>query len=155
MPFVLIIIAILLIVINYRALKKEDKSFDKILGEREEGVNDHDIEIAKLRREFSETILELQLEIERLKAIKNSSEDNDNRIDILDLDIDTDDEDYTEAKVEHNEETETKNPSKNVISDKARAVKELLDRGFTDDQICEELAIGKGEVLLIKGLYRK
>ncbi|GKU23593.1 hypothetical protein [Clostridium folliculivorans] len=148
MPFVLIIIGVLLITINYRALKKEDGSFEKILEQRGERVEEHDIEIGNLRREFSETILELQLEIERLKAIKNSEESDDNKSGAIDYRID-DEVPYEEPV------SVTKNSNKNMISDKARSVKELLDKGFTDDQICEELAIGKGEVLLIKGLYKK
>ncbi|GFZ30947.1 hypothetical protein CSC2_14730 [Clostridium zeae] len=148
MPFVLIIIGVLLIIINYRALKKEDGSFEKILEQRGERVEEHDIEIGNLRREFSETILELQLEIERLKAIKNSEESVDNKSGAIDYRID-DEASYQESV------SMTKNSNKNMISDKARSVKELLDKGFTDDQICEELAIGKGEVLLIKGLYKK
>ncbi|GFP77075.1 hypothetical protein [Clostridium fungisolvens] len=148
MPFVLIIIGVLLITINYRALKKEDGSFEKILEQRGERVEEHDIEIGNLRREFSETILELQLEIERLKAIKNSEEPDDNKSGTIDYRID-DEASYEESV------SVTKNSNKNMISDKARSVKELLDKGFTDDQICEELAIGKGEVLLIKGLYKK
>jgi hypothetical protein len=148
MPFVLIIIGILLIIINYRALKKDDGSFEKILKQRGETVEDQDIEIGKLRREFSETILELQLEIERLKAIKSSEESDDNKSVALDYRID--DEAIYEEPVSTAENSKT-----NMISDKARSVKELLEKGFTDDQICEELAIGKGEVLLIKGLYKK
>ncbi|MBK1812903.1 hypothetical protein JHL18_19970 [Clostridium sp. YIM B02505] len=148
MPVVLIIIGVILIIINYRALKKEDGSFEKILEERGERVEEHDIEIANLRREFSETILELQLEIERLKAIKNSEEPDDNKSGTIDYRID-DEVSYEESV------STTNNSNTNMISDKARSVKELLDKGFTDEQICEELAVGKGEVLLIKGLYKK
>lgn len=72
MPFFLIIIGIVLIVINIKALKKEDNSFENILKNKEEKIENYEIDIAKLRREFSETLTELQREIYDLKAeLKN------------------------------------------------------------------------------------
>ena len=40
-------------------------------------------------------------------------------------------------------------------SEKQKKVKVLLDKGLSDDEICEKLSIGKGEILLIKNLLIK
>ena len=42
----------------------------------------------------------------------------------------------------------------NLKSNKLEKVKLLLENGLTDDKICEELSIGKGEVLLVKSLLK-
>ena len=64
LPIFIIILGIVLILLNYRIIKKEDKSFEKIL-EREENTNfrDYDVEIIKIRKDMAETVLELQKEI--------------------------------------------------------------------------------------------
>jgi hypothetical protein len=45
--------------------------------------------------------------------------------------------------------------SAKVDSNKTASIKKLLSEGFTEEQICHELAVSKGEVLLVKGLYKK
>lgn len=64
----LIVIGILLIVLNVNAIKKEKRSFSSALKNEEENMTDYQIEIGKFRREFSETVLELQKEIEGLRS---------------------------------------------------------------------------------------
>lgn len=139
MPFVIIVIGIILIVVNYRALKRENKSFSSILLDKEATLSEEEIEIVKLRREFSETVLELQLEIERLKAIKKDTDNNDNKTNTLDTETFESDETFA---------------SEVINVDKVNSVKELLDEGLSEEEVCEKLAIGKGEVLLIKNLYK-
>lgn len=64
----LLFIAVVLIVLNVNAIKKEKKSFSGTLKDKENNMQDYEIEIGKLRRDLSETVLELQQEIEALKA---------------------------------------------------------------------------------------
>lgn len=63
----LVFIGTLLIVLNVNAIKKEKRSFSSALKNEEENMTDYQIEIGKFRREFSETVLELQKEIEVLR----------------------------------------------------------------------------------------
>jgi DNA-binding NarL/FixJ family response regulator len=47
------------------------------------------------------------------------------------------------------------NFSAKVDSDKTKSIKKLLSEGLTEEQICHELSVSKGEVLLVKGLFKK
>jgi len=47
------------------------------------------------------------------------------------------------------------NFSAKVDSDKTISIKKLLSEGLTEEQICHELSVSKGEVLLVKGLFKK
>ena len=38
---------------------------------------------------------------------------------------------------------------------KTERIRNLLQHGFSEDEICEKISIGKGEVLLVKGLFKK
>ena len=40
-------------------------------------------------------------------------------------------------------------------SKKTEKIKELLNEGLSEDEICHRLSISKGEVLLVKDLYKK
>ncbi|GAA0085581.1 hypothetical protein ACH36K_07735 [Clostridium sp. MB05] len=155
LPILIILIGIILIILNIKAIKKEDKSFEKILKREEVNNNrDYDLEIISIRKDLAETILDLQKEIEELKIsindIKNSTLMDDNRSNI---------ENYTEESSDKsiNEEviSEINFSNKvNLENNKLEKVKKLLENGLTDDKICEELSIGKGEVLLIKSLLK-
>ncbi|WP_032121953.1 DUF6115 domain-containing protein [Clostridium amazonitimonense] len=117
MPVFLIIIAVFLIIFNIRAIKKEKKSFNKILKEKEKNMTPADIAIGEIRKDMAESLLDLQKEIEDLK-------DN--------------------VKKDRTEENE-----------KVVKVMKLLASGKEVEEICHELNLGKGEVLLIKELYKK
>lgn len=161
LPILISLIGIILIILNIKAIKKEDKSFKRIL-EREELDNDkdYDLEIISIRKDLAETVLDLQKEIEGLKIsinnIKNSNItiDNENNI-----------ENFKEYNLENIlkedviSEINFSNKSKildyNLKNEKLEKVKLLLENGLTDEKICEELSIGKGEVLLIKSLLKK
>ncbi|MFL0269632.1 hypothetical protein [Candidatus Clostridium radicumherbarum] len=73
MVLILIGIGLLLIIFNIRAIKKEKNSFKNIFIHTEEDMEEFDVKISELRREFSETILELQKEIVILKENCQSS----------------------------------------------------------------------------------
>lgn len=64
----LLLIGIFLIALNFNAIRKEKRTFSNVLEYSENSMKDYDLEIGKLRKEFAETVLELQKEIEALKA---------------------------------------------------------------------------------------
>lgn len=160
LPIFFIMLGILLIILSYRITKKEDKSFEKIL-EREENTNfrDYDVEIIKIRKDMAETVLELQKEIEDLKlsisSIKKSYNEYDNKSNIDNFNINEikSNKDVISSIDFSNQIDEKKEGS--IRSEKQKKVKILLDKGLSDDEICEKLAIGKGEILLIKNLLIK
>lgn len=41
------------------------------------------------------------------------------------------------------------------MTEKAKSIKELLDNGISNEEICRRLDVSKGEVLLVAGLYKK
>lgn len=43
----------------------------------------------------------------------------------------------------------------NIDSSKTQNIKMLLSEGLTEEEICHKLAVSKGEVLLVKGLFKK
>ena len=169
LPILIILIGIILIILNIKAIKKENKSFDKIL-EREESNNDkdYDLEIIAIRKDLAETVLDLQKEIEELKIsinnIKSSKIADDNRINIKSFEKEDSDNSFQkdhpinnfneDVISEINFSNNSSVSNNNLKSDKLEKVKLLLENGLTDDKICEELSIGKGEVLLIKSLLK-
>ncbi|MBD7915307.1 hypothetical protein H9660_09120 [Clostridium sp. Sa3CUN1] len=155
LPLLIIVIGIILIFLNLKAIKKEDKSFEKILAREEENNNkDYDIEILKIRKDIAETVLELQREIEELKLSINSSNKleikNYNKNDKNESNLDKD----IISEIDFSNKIES-NKKENFQSEKQKKVKLLLDKGLTDNEICEKLNIGKGEVLLIKSLLKR
>jgi len=155
MPILIILAGVLLIYFNYKGLKKEDKSFLSILHNEEENISDTDLEIGKLRREFSETILELQKEIIELKEVKQYNYPKDNSYQLED---NTNDENYTKIDKLLDDEIdiiEEENETENQVISRMNVIKDLIDKGYTDEDICESLSMGKGEVLLIKSLLKQ
>lgn len=69
----LLFIGAVLIVLNVNAIKKEKKSFSGTLKDKENNMQDYEIEIGKIRRDLSETVLELQQEIEALKEERKTN----------------------------------------------------------------------------------
>lgn len=72
----LLIIGVFLIAININAIKKEKTGFSAVLDHSQNNLKDYDVEIGKLRKEFAETVLELQKEIESLKYGTSTIEDD-------------------------------------------------------------------------------
>ncbi|MEK6264156.1 MAG: hypothetical protein N2B06_05210 [Clostridium sp.] len=127
MPWLLIFIGLILVILNVLAIKKQNRSFNGVLGNAMGNINDEDIRIGELRREFSESILELQSEIMDMKRIMEK-----NNIEEIIID-------------------------KPIISssnnEKIQNITKLFAQGYSEDSISEMLHLGKGEVLLIKDLY--
>lgn len=155
MPILIILAGVLLIYFNYKGLKKEDKSFLSILHNEEENISDTDLQIGKLRREFSETILELQKEIIELKVVKQYNYPKDSSYQLED---NTNDENYTKIDTLIDDEidiAQEENETENQVISRMNVIKDLIDKGYTDEDICESLSMGKGEVLLIKSLLKQ
>lgn len=146
MPIILIIIGTFLIFLNYKAIKKDKNTFSNVLKYKKEDITEFEVKLGSIRKDMAESLTELQQEILELKRKSTngtiSQEDNN-----VNLKIDNEIEYLLEGKEE-------------VINDiskkgKSERIKELLDMGLTEDEICEKLSIGKGEVLLVKGLFKK
>lgn len=158
LPVLITLIGIILIILNVKAIKKEDKSFENILNREEMNNNkDYDVEIISIRKDLAETVLDLQKEIEELKKslnhIKNKEELDDN----IDNYKKEDSEKILKEDIIENDiisEINFNNKEK-LQNDKMESVKSFLEIGLNDDEICEKLSMGKGEVLLIKSLLRK
>lgn len=158
MKIILIIFAFLLIFINLILLKDKKKkpvelSFREIFVDEKENIDDYKVELGKLRRELSETIIELQRdiynlkdEINMLKINKKSSEYKEN--------LERTDGKYIDKIIEDNINFVDNNLEYNKNLDKALMVKKLLKEKKSEDEICNSLSIGKGELLLIKNLYK-
>jgi hypothetical protein len=143
MMYALILIGISLIVLNYKAIKKDEYSFKSIIEDKSRNIDEVDIRIGELRREFSETILELQKEIVELKSL---------------IDINTMEDRRPDFEVEEIEGKDNQavvgNTGKNN-SIRINEIEKMLKSGTSLEVICEKYNIGKGEVLLIQQLYLK
>lgn len=159
MAIFLIIVGLLLILVNSFALKRESNSFGTSLSKAKSDITDVDVKIGELRKEFAETILEMQLELEEIKKCKKVSGISEN---INDFSVKNKGNKYKE--IEYN------NDKKNVIDDslkkdkfidngpnnvKIDEIKKLVQDEYSDEEIAGKLNISKGEVLLIKELYLK
>lgn len=169
MPYFLIIISLTLIVLNIISFKKDKNSFKHILINKEENMQNYEVEIGKLRREMGETILDIQTEMEELKeklnkleyAIKEEEIVKDQYNIIQEESLINIEEVNKNVKI-HNEEIKAKNyeavtdnKDDNRNSVKLEEIKKLIDKGMNEDEIAEVLHIGRGEMLLIKELYLK
>lgn len=150
MPAIIILIGIILIIFNYKALKKDKDSFSNVYGNKKEDLTEIDMKIGQIRKDMAESLLELQQEILELKNMYKV------------------DDNFNDVK---NSKNKSKNPKKNemeyllttensVINEinynsKTEQIKKLLDMGLDENQICEKLSLGKGEVQLVKGLFKK
>ncbi|GCD08955.1 DUF6115 domain-containing protein [Clostridium tagluense] len=152
MTGLLIFIGLILVILNVLSIKKQNKSFKGALGNAIENTNDYDIRIGELRREFSESILELQSELVQIKEIMKKNEVTNKNLDISYIE---------QAKHRENiEEIDDENENEIIIdevhnknSEKLEEIKRLFAEGLSVGEISEILHLGKGEVLLIKDLY--
>lgn len=150
MTGLLIFIGVTLVILNVLAIKKQDKSFDGALENAIGNINDYDIKLGEIRREFSESIIDLQSElmiireameknVEHLKETEEIYDDNESNIVIESF--------YNSDGNGTNTSTDTGN------TDKVQEIIRLFSEGCSAEEISEILQLGKGEVLLIKDLY--
>ncbi|WP_186429950.1 hypothetical protein [Clostridium sp. BSD9I1] len=170
MPYFLIIISLTLIVLNIISFKKDKNSFKHILINKEENMQNYEVEIGKLRREMGETILDIQTEMRELKEKLNKLEHDIKEEEILnkeyniiqeesliniEKEINKNIEIHNEGIKAKNYEAVTDNKDDNRNSVKLEEIKKLIDKGMNEDEVAEVLHIGRGEMLLIKELYLK
>ncbi|WP_297416910.1 hypothetical protein [Clostridium sp.] len=156
-------------------------SFRGVLEDKKEELNDYKIEIGQLRRDIAESLTELQEEIFNIKnnlnMLKNGKEIHDNKENLeiinslieedelhskvsnankrLDYLIEDMDENYSLSIPVEDQGIHEVNISENLDSSKTQNIKKLLKEGFTEEEICHELSVSKGEVLLVKDLFKK
>ena len=150
MPVGLILFGIILIIINILSISKEKKSFGSMVKYKMEDMTKVEIEVAQMRKDFAETITELQQEIVYLKE----------KLDKVNY------VKKEEILLEEKEEKEEKGISfDNILKEddvinevnmanKTERIKSLIKEGYSDEEICEKLSLGKGEVLLVRGLFK-
>lgn len=149
MPIVLIIFGVILVFVNIKAIKKKDNSFGNVLKYKEENISEVQIEIGQIRKDVAESLTELQSEILQLREIINKDK------------LHNDSNNKFENNVEYDiDKVLKKTDNKEVINEintkgKTERIRELLEQGLSEDDICRVLSLGKGEVLLVKGLYKK
>ena len=85
MPYIIIVIGLVLIIFNYRAIKREnnsfeiqdkDNSFRKILNDNKNEMTDYKLELGLLRKNLGESLTELQEEILEIKTRLQKIENN-------------------------------------------------------------------------------
>lgn len=166
MPIFLIIIGLLLIIVNSVALKKENNSFSTSLAKAENDITDVDVKIGKLRKEFAETILDIQVELEEIKKYKKVSDISANGNDFFAKNEGTKYKEIEHKEIiiddsihEENVINEPLNKDKTIDNYsnavKIGEIKKFVQDEYSDDEIAGKLSISKGEVLLIKELYLK
>lgn len=178
MQAVLIILGIALIIYSYQAIKKERKpekniKFKDTLKESKEGLNDYKIELGILRRDIAESLTELQQEIIEIKTKLNMPTENVNIFENKENDENTseaaeekgnDEESYvseneflinSDADEDVVSEINFSNNVGNIEVSKVEDIKNLLEQGLTEDEVCHTLSVSKGEILLVKELFKK
>ena len=146
---ILIIVGALLIYFNRKEFPKKE-NFLETFNNASKNITDKDLDMLKLRKEFAETIVELQHDIEAIKdKISNDNVEN------IPDDILTFESEEVNIKEEQKVIVEDKNNENElgINNIKISEVDRLKKEGLSVEQICEKLGIGKGEVLLIEKLY--
>lgn len=182
MPIILILIGLVLVIYNYIALKKEsipfeihdneeklkkNNSFENVLEKSKDELNEYKIELGVFRKNVAESLTELQEEILEIKKYLNIIKNNENlyedKIEKENLIIEEDsfynkfDNNVISEINFNNNSMKRKSSDTEKIADskKTEKIKELLNEGLSEEEICHRLSISKGEVLLVKDLYKK
>lgn len=159
MTGLLIFIGLILVILNVLSIKKQNKSFNGVLGNAIDNIDDYDIKIGELRREFSESILELQSQIMDMKEVieKHNSSNRNYNFEKIEKNSLLTSEVENQKQIEENENKiiidETATSTNNSNSEKVEEIKKLFTEGLSAEEISQKLHLGKGEVLLIKDLY--
>ena len=149
MPFILIVIGVILVVLNYKALKKDETSFSDVLKYKQKDMTEVEIEIGAIRRDIAESLTELQKEILDIKQHINFN----NNVEDIKENLETDEELISNNLTSIDEEVDVINEIDN--KNKTEVIRELISLGLNDEEICEKISLGKGEVLLVRNLYKK
>jgi uncharacterized membrane-anchored protein YhcB (DUF1043 family) len=100
-------------------------------------LNENDID-SNINNEYNKVKAQKSEELNKLDAIIDQIDEN------LFVNLDISDGVITEIDF-----------SQKVDSSKTQKIKKLLKEGLTEEEICHELAVSKGEILLVKGLFKK
>lgn len=145
----LIIVGITLIIMNSSVLRKEEVSFLNTLKNKEENFNHTDEQLIAIRKDMAESILDMQHEIESL------------RNEIIKLQDDQHNKKLSIKNNEPNDDIEFEDENTGIISEinfgnseKTGKIKVMINKGKGDEEICNSLGVGKGEVLLIRELLK-
>jgi hypothetical protein len=165
MGWVLLAIGIILVILNMKAIKKEKSSFNNIFHTAEEDIREFEVRLGEVRKEFSETILELQKEIEELKKTNNSNyiieeakeyENLSEELIEVPIKVETKEKKTKSKKASTSVNTHIEDYNSSVNNSiKIEEINKLLGKGLSIEDVSIKLGIGKGEVLLIKELYLK
>jgi predicted RNase H-like nuclease (RuvC/YqgF family) len=179
MVWFLLLIGILLVVFNVRAIRREKNSFNSIYHDEIEDMREFEVRLGEMRREFSETILELQKDIEELKdrlrdlakeaivipveesraKINNTKtkdlEEKPSKVSRKNYENRTEELSSAEPKKAQEDKIKEESYTGTSNSVKIEEINKLLSKGFSVEEVSKKLGIGKGEVLLIKDLYLK
>ncbi len=161
MPIFLLLLGIILIIINIKAVKKDDKSFKNVLQYNKEDMSEATIAIGQIRQDVAESLTELQQDILEIKARLSKLEANSNNLDSSKEKGFTIDAERME-EVDRNELLDLEalvakdEAIINEVDNKTKTdrIKQLIKEGYSDEEICNKLSVGKGEILLVKGLFK-
>jgi hypothetical protein len=161
MTGLLIFTGVILVILNVFAIKKQDKSFNGALGNAIENLSDYDIKLGEIRREFSESIVDIQRELMDIRVAMEKSviqvEDTDRVNDGVKKIYDENERDIVIDDFYRSEDKGTNNStdisSNNSHTEKVQEIIRLFGEERSAEEISEILQLGKGEVLLIKDLY--
>ena len=161
MPIFLLLLGIILIIINKKAVKKDDKSFKNVLQYNKEDMSEATIAIGQIRQDVAESLTELQQDILEIKARLSKLEANSNNLDSSKEKGFTIDAERME-EVDRNELLDLEalvakdEAIINEVDNKTKTdrIKQLIKEGYSDEEICNKLSVGKGEILLVKGLFK-
>lgn len=160
MTGLLIFTGVILVVLNVLAIRKQDKSFSGTLEDSLDNLNDYDMKLGEIRREFSESIVELQREVMDIRLAKEKKHmEMENIVKNLSEVKEIYNESNSDIVVEDlysNENKIIKNSidiTINTNTDKVQEIIRLFSEKRSAEEISEILQLGKGEVQLIKDLY--
>ncbi|MVX62545.1 hypothetical protein GKZ28_02360 [Clostridium chromiireducens] len=127
---------ILDIKINMNLIKKSKETYE----------NREDMESINYLNETENNIININSEENNYEIEKSEEENNitDNVDENLSLDLSIKDGIISEIDF-----------SRKMDSNKTQKIKELINQGLTEEEICHKLSVSKGEVLLVKGLFKK
>ena len=119
------------------------------------------IAIGQIRQDVAESLTELQQDILEIKARLSKLEANSNNLDSSKEKGFTIDAERME-EVDRNELLDLEalvakdEAIINEVDNKTKTdrIKQLIKEGYSDEEICNKLSVGKGEILLVKGLFK-
>lgn len=150
----LLIIGVLLIAFNIKAIKEEKSSFSGKLKLKEQDLDEVMVEIGQIRQEFAETLLTVQQSMEEIKIRVENLENKQYNGENVKIQV-KNPSDYAEIKADEDTDVLEINKDLEENNVKINEVEALLKENVSIEEISKRLSIGKGEVLLIKDLYLK